>query len=47
MFFVFLRKMKKKKLRKGYQMNMNHYLYPNDFDHSICTFSFNMRILGQ
>jgi len=25
-FFVFLRKMKEKKLRKNYQMNMNHYL---------------------
>ena len=38
-FLVFLRKMKANKLRRSYQMNINHYLYPNDYDPSIGTFS--------
>ena len=46
-FLVFLRKMKANKLRRSYQMNINHYLYPNDYDPSTCTFSFNMHIFDQ
>ena len=41
-FLVFLRKMKKKKLRRSNQMNINYYLYSKDYDSSIGTFSFNM-----
>ena len=37
-FLVFLWKMKEKKLRKSYQMNMNHYLYPKDYNPSTGTF---------
>ena len=40
-FILFLRKMKEKKLRRSYQMNMNHYSYPNNYESSICTFSVN------
>ena len=46
-FLVFLRKMKEKKLRRSYQMNMNHYLYPKYYDPSIDTFLFNRLICGQ
>ena len=47
MFLVFLRKKKERKLRKSYQMNMNHYLYPKDYDPSIGTFSVNRHIFIQ
>ena len=47
MFLVFLRKKKEKKLRKSYQMNMNHYLYPKDYDPWIGTFSVNRHIFIQ
>ena len=46
-FLMFLRKMKMKKLRRSYQINMNYFLYPKDYDSSIDTFSFNMHIFGQ
>ena len=47
MFLVFLSQMNKKNLRRSYQMNMNHYLYPKDYDSSTNTFSFNMHIFDQ
>ena len=43
-FFVLLRNIKEKKLRRSYQMNMNHYLYQKiiilqqAYFHSICIF---------
>ena len=46
-FLMFLRKMKRKKLRRSYQINMNYSLYPKDYDNSIGTFSFNMHVFGQ
>ena len=46
-FLVFLRNMKEKKLRRSYQMNMNHYLYLKDYNPSTGIFSFNMHIFGQ
>ena len=45
-FLVFLRKMKDKKFRRSYQMNMNHYLYRNDYDSLTDTFSFNMHLFS-
>ena len=30
-FLVLLRKMKENKLKRSYQMNMNHYLYPKNY----------------
>ena len=46
-FLVLLRKMKEKRLRRSYQMNINHYLYPKNYNHSISTFSFNMHHFNQ
>ena len=45
-FLMFLRKMKRKKLKRSYQINMNYYLYPKDYNPLIGTFSFNMYIFG-
>ena len=43
-FLMFLRKMKRKKLRRSYQIIINYCLYSKDYDSSIGTFSFNMYI---
>ena len=58
-FLLFLRKMKRKKLKRSYQININYCLYPKDYNPlidtflvigtfwSIDTFSFNRHIFGQ
>ena len=46
-FLMFLRKIKDKKLKKSYQMNINYCLYLKDYDPSVGTFSFNRYIFVQ